>query len=144
MKNLLCSIQGSNGEIRQIQSRLFTGLLWSPIIRKIRKRSVILLIAAAMCSTAAVPSGVISALQKHWNIGVCLNDDENILSLTQSLPARGFKHSLCSAHWKLKMKKFSLELSIWGNSSSRLGIFCSFLFVCLMWDKQRQLAERWN
>lgn len=51
--------------------------------------------AAATYSTAAVTGGMVSALQKHWNIGVCLKDDESILSLTQALPVRGFQHLCC-------------------------------------------------
>jgi len=86
--------------------------------------SIIRLVVAAMCSSAAVTSGLISALQKHWNIGVCLEDGESILlSLTRALPVRAVQHPLGSAHWKFEMKQCRLELSIWGNSGIRFGEF---------------------
>lgn len=94
-----------------------------------------------MCSAAVVTSGMASALEKHWNIGVCLKDDENLCSLTQSLLVRYFQH------FKF-IENFRKNNLVWNSLcgaivAASLGSSCRF-FVCLTWDKQCQLAKSWD
>lgn len=105
---------------------------WCPralIIREIWKSNIILLMTTVPCS---VTSGVFSAVQKCWKNGVYLRNDERISSPRVSPFQRGVQ-TLCLAHRRLQMKRFSLKLIV--RQQCRVwGVFVGFLFACLTWE----------